>query len=1348
MKRGWVLLFIFILLPIMSASSVDDEIQKITHYAEEYEIGNINYVKLMLHISSSRESMNELLGAREKYLGGVVKKEKLREILGEPNEDTKWVWVEGENSDIKIDEAVPVWKKIIFDGKKIQIRMEAFPSIFKKDEFSDFETEIEEGSIIYRLHFSVEFKKPQEQINIQSKIDEIEELAKSGADMDTLARKSVNAEMTFRSYFEQGGGKCEDIMKAIFGSENQRQTQKILLNEIEFFENDKFEAIIRLEMCDDCEWNYINLDMRLEGREYFEFKGGNKMSPEQFSGIDAPEFKVETLETIEKIRGLLEQGDYSSAMSYIEKIRMLSEAWNKKANDVWEQIEKEKPVEQPEGNNDPYWWIKQDQVQRQKAEDLRKQNYEERKAFYLMMFSAYDKKEYYFEQTDFERRLIEKFKEKGMETCDNNQDDNENDQVDCDDAQCGGKICGRGITRFESENGTTEIEIDYYCIAGTCQAKEETNETKGPICGNHICEENENVCLSSSVKCDNVSECSLTADCGSAYCSEDCIECPEYEAINCSGRVEFSGKDENGCLLEPICIEETEYCETSEDCPQPICGVADCVKEEEDQKGKCEIITLTKCEEGCTDGEKQIKECSSGEEITSAVCVDNVWSETEARCSEGEDKQCDEYCRDYISTIMPECPGNLKVSGISPDCKCDWICEEIVKNECQMASDCGGKNDVCSNGRCETIPEKIEVISEIQTPEQEVEETSTEQISNIEESTSEPEEETSSQEEISEEPKESVSEPEPSSEEPQEAPSTGEIIFGFFQTLISKLGITGHAIEEETSDSGDSSDSEISEESSSSSESQENSEEESSDSGTQDYGEPGPAPEESPDEEQHQEQNYQEYREDEKGDWEEKDKDERAKYEQENKERCKKECVRPCVERCIRDVCGENMDCNIDSESKSCENDCSADSDCVEKCMQGGDWWQEFEDEDMHKEEKGVFQVGGGCRKEQGRTDGFIWFGGWGDPFGEMEKLKHQYYEKGDRDWCKYEIENMIKQREEIEKGFNQEFAVWFFEKYLANSAEKWEQAQNGIFELYWHNVENQMKLASNMKCMNKNDVTDIMNVNLINIEYETKYGKLEYWEKLKRVKMPDLDSEVTVISPYMRVWIFPSKEFIKYEMEEAMKNHELPGSPEEKLEKKNQKGLTEQQKQEIKNDEKAMKRIKEISEEYDGNFDLVIQFKDYQTGEIVFNIYAQINEKDIMKIESMLPSEVGQVDATVEMDFDLLYDMIFVSEKDMREDWIESPPWDRKIKPVQKMKEIGNGIKMWNKMRSLKNSAIITPDKNKGEIEEITGWIMENVMGGGPEGPDEKKEDFEGDKGEEKGVWESKEKLTGEIIG
>jgi len=218
-----------------------------------------------------------------------------------------------------------------------------------------------------------------------------------------------------------------------------------------------------------------------------------------------------------------------------------------------------------------------------------------------------------------------------------------------------------------------------------------------------------------------------------------------------------------------------------------------------------------------------------------------------------------------------------------------------------------------------------------------------------------------------------------------------------------------------------------------------------------------------------------------------------------------------------------------------------------------------------------------------------------------------------------------------------------------------------------------------------------------------------------------------------MRIWVFPSKEFIKYDMQESMENHELPGPPEEKMKRKNQEGLTEEQKEQVRQDRKAMERIREVSERYGGSLDLVIQFKDYETNEVVFNMYAQINEQDIMKVEPMLPSEVPEADATVEMDFAILYEMIFISEKDMIGSHLESPPWDRKMRPVQKVKEIFNGVKMWNKMRALKNSAIITPSGDEKTIEKMSAWVMENVMGDGPRGSEDEimMEGGEGEKGE-----------------
>jgi len=1393
-------MFIFSILgiSIILADSVDDEMRKITHYAEEYETGNIDYVRLMLYLSSAREGLNEILGATGKEMGGIVKEDKLTEVLGEPQEKTKWVWVEGEEQDKKLDEAVPVWKKIVFDGKKIQIRMGAYPSIFKKQQFDDeergkFEENMpEEGSIIYRLHFDVEFKKPEEQIDIQGKIDEIQALAQSGASMETLAEESVNAEMIFNNYFRQGGGKCEDIMKSVFGSENQRQTQQILLQEIEFCEGDNFEGILRLEMCEECEWNYINMDLRFEGRgpgfkPSEDFKDLGFDSRESYRNMDSSSFMTQTTELVEEIQRLCQQGDHGQAMASSQKLRMLTDAWNQKSNDVWQQIEQEKIRQEPEGNEDPYWWIKQDQLQRQKAEDLRKNNYESRKLFYLELFSGYNKQEYFFEQTDFEKRLIEEFKERGEEICDNNQDDNDNEQIDCSDSQCGGKICGKGSAYIEGRNETIAKEVDLYCILGKCQAKEE-EEGEEPVCGNNFCEEGERICSSSAIICgEDETECAATADCGPVYCPGDCLECPVYDIMPCDGNLVKGGIDEIGCELPPVCVNETIFCEANEDCGN--CG--ECIKTEchlkqwmiGEEKKECNI---------CKDGEKIIEKCINGEEITSAFCMAGIWvypdvwckgsteevccaysgpddgilyewrNENNCESSEASEfseqivsssycekekpkESCEKFCWDDMSNKIPECPGDLKISGDYPDCSCNWVCDEIVDNECMVASDCGGENDVCSNGKCETIHEKIE----IKTPE----------LGELPTVSTIPEPEPEKKEEQETEPKSEIT-PEP---EPEPEPEiTGNVIFNFFRTLVSRLTITGYAVDE----GGEEAPSEPAPEP--------EPEPEPGDSGGlgtegvfngdgSDGGNSGPGPEpdnncadkykacggpcppcdydKGPGDRGDYEggENY-----DDKGEWDEKDRREQEQNQEEQKQRCQEECARmTCgIEECIREACGDEMNCNIDEVSKDCEEGCVDDEGCVSKCMKGGeDWWQEFQQKDQHKEEKGVFQVGGGCRKEQGKTEGYIWFGGWGEPYEELEKLKYKYYEFGGEDWCQYEIDNLIKQRQEFEKGFNQEFAVWFFEKYLPNSAEEWEAAVSGIFELYWNNIDTQMRLSHTMQCLEKNDVTEIMDINLINVEYETKYGKLEYWEELKTVNMPGIEGEVTVVSPYMKVWIFPSKEFIKYEMQKGMENGELPGPPEEKMERKNQGGLTEEQKQEVRGDEKAMERIRKAAEKYGGSLDFVIQFKDYETNEVVFNMYAKINEQVIMEVTPMLPSEVEVKDATIEMDFALLYDMIYTMEKDMMGDRLESPPWDRKMRPVQKIKEIGNGIKMWNKMRKLKNSAIITPKSAGKEIEKFAEWVMENAMGAGPGGQGKGMEMEEGGEGKEDGGRERGER-------
>ena len=1332
-KRGVIVLFglilsLFLITSVLAVSnSADSEIKTITHYAEEYEIGNIDYVKLLVYISASRQNLNEILGATEQQMGGVLKQDKIKDILGDATEETRWVWVEGEEQDKKLDSSVPVWRKIIFDGKKIQIRLSAYPSIFTKKQFNeetnkkDEETKqesdeggIKEGDLIYRLNFEFEFRKPEEQLNIEGKITDIKSLAEkfnsdpSQGNAETLAKEAVNAEKTFESYFRQNQDKCEDLMSNIFGSENQMPDQNMLVQEISFYEGEKFEVITRLEMCDDCQWNWINLNFNLQTRGPMpKMEGGEAISPDQFKDKDIEYYKSEIISLLEDYKKAAEEQNWKEANTINQKISAINEAWNQKANDVWKEIDanfktqiESMTQEQQEEFNQNYGWIKQDQERKKQEKELRKQNYEERKQFYLDLFSGYDKKEYSFVQKEFRKRLIELFKEKGEEICNNDQDDNQDGNIDCDDDQCGGKICGKGTSSITEGNETKETEVDFYCIAGECKAKEVMIKIKEIVCGNHICEGNETI----------------------ENCAEDCSLCPQYAPIECSGMVIFSGTDENNCSLEPTCIEE-QTCIVNKDC-KFLCGSGECVE------GKCQVKELSECsEQECKDGTQKTMNCESGKSIISSICSNGLWTDTGLACaevSEGTSEKTEEI-----------------------------IVGEVVGNQCTVLLDCGGENDVCSNGQCVAIPEKIEV----KEPERE----EIEEEENIKEETGEAE--------IPEEPKTNeVEEEQTSSETETEAaqleespkpeaepePVTGQVIFGFIRTILSRISIAGAVITgfevEETQEAIPSTPVEDT--------GQKETTRPELDQETQPLSEPGPEggqpteqmqqPGEPGEPGMQPEQQYEDNRDDEM-------REENERRNEEQKQRCSQDCNRPCIEKCIRGNCGEKMECDIDKESKECEGTCKPEDACIEKCMKGeGEWWKEFENKEEFKEQTGGFEAGGNCRTAKGKTEGFIWFGGWGDPFEKIQPLKNKYYSGGNADWCKFELQNFIKQREEFEKGFNQEFAKWFFEDYLANSAENWEQAVSGIFELYWKNVDNQREFAFRMQCLDKNNINDIMSPNLINIVYETDYGRLEYWEEIKTVKMPGMDGEVTIISPYMKTWIFPSKEFIEYEMKKAMKEHEFPGSPEDKMERKNEEGMTAKEKEMIKQEEKFMKMIRTIAEKYGGSLDVVVQFKDLTNNEVVFNLYVQVNENDIIKMTPMLPEEVSEKDVTAEIDFEKIYELIYSQEKEMNGEQIESPPWeDKKMQPVQGIKNMVNGAKMYLKVRSIMNSATFTPAESGSDMKKLFKKffsMMQKEGGPGGEGggegiPAEGEQTTEENKGAEEGVWEDKKVMTGEVI-
>ncbi len=304
-------------------------------------------------------------------------------------------------------------------------------------------------------------------------------------------------------------------------------------------------------------------------------------------------------------------------------------------------------------------------------------------------------------------------------------------------------------------------------------------------------------------------------------------------------------------------------------------------------------------------------------------------------------------------------------------------------------------------------------------------------------------------------------------------------------------------------------------------------------------------------------------------------------------------------------------------------------------------------------------------------------------------------------------MESFIKQRKEFEKGFNEEFVKWFFEKYLTNSAGDWEQHVSGIFELYWKDVDNSRQMAERRSCLEKKELPE---QKLINIKYETEYGKLEFWEEVTTSKVFDQGEEMQVISPYMKIWIFPPKEFIISEMKKAMKEHRFPG-PQGGQEN----GPNNEDRKRIRENQDFMEDLRSVTEKYDGNLDGVVRLVD--NGNIVFNLHVSVNENEIIKLEPLLPEEVKEEDVRVELEFDKVYELIEMTEKEVQGGRIESPPWDKRPQPIQKVKEVYNQVKMYLKVMSLINSAAITPEESEDDVQSLMMSFLKLMMQEGPNG-------------------------------
>ncbi|MBI2547720.1 hypothetical protein HYW21_00045 [Candidatus Woesearchaeota archaeon] len=366
-------------------------------------------------------------------------------------------------------------------------------------------------------------------------------------------------------------------------------------------------------------------------------------------------------------------------------------------------------------------------------------------------------------------------------------------------------------------------------------------------------------------------------------------------------------------------------------------------------------------------------------------------------------------------------------------------------------------------------------------------------------------------------------------------------------------------------------------------------------------------------------------------------------------------------------------DCNGDwkdgcESTKECYG-CTTDADCAAPrceewgnrviaftCKQGPTW----------VEERGVFQLSGSCDVHPtGKVDGYVHFDMWGDPF---EKLQGQRFD-GNRqeEWCSWELENLKKERAELEASLNDAFLNWFFTEYITQNPMNFEQYIGGIFEVYWKGlVENSRETAMMLQCLGSNEWPS--EYHPLSLAYEGELGSVKIWEEESTMNLNELNQEFAqefgnekqvIFSPYMQISIFPPKELVKEIFKESWEEGYMPGPPEER---EKYFGPSTIEVAAIKADPGAMAKIKEISDSFENGAVFTVSIRD--DDEDIFKALVRINEDVIFRAEPLPQNYTEEPDATVEVDFDFIYNLISKQEK---EGFVEYPPWEERPKEVVK---------------------------------------------------------------------------------
>jgi hypothetical protein len=389
-----------------------------------------------------------------------------------------------------------------------------------------------------------------------------------------------------------------------------------------------------------------------------------------------------------------------------------------------------------------------------------------------------------------------------------------------------------------------------------------------------------------------------------------------------------------------------------------------------------------------------------------------------------------------------------------------------------------------------------------------------------------------------------------------------------------------------------------------------------------------------------------------------------------------------------------------------CEG-CQSKEDCAEdRCAPWGNVIQQFDcfQGEQWTDQVGAFVITGECSFfPTKRIEGNVFFDMWGEPFEDLYPIREEMQLEIGKDWCQWELDNKIKERIELQNSLTEDSLRWFFEEYVPSSPSEWEKHIGGIFDSYWRLVDNSEKTAHNLLCLGRDKYPE--EYVPIDISYDTDFGAVRIWEVEKTTDF--YGKRTKILSTYMQIWVFPSKEFLKQELQEAMDTGLMPGPDGPK-----EPEMTPSEIEELKKDKKFMKIIESISEKYGGEARFLFNIVDNDNGEVVFNALVTVNPDILIRFEPMEEYD-GAYDAKITFDFDFFYSLISVTEKDIRGGHIEYPPWERdqfRIKDV--IKGATEGARMWLMINSGRLSGKIRAEPADALQDGMT--IMRFMFEGG----------------------------------